>query len=449
MSNIVAFELGAVEALQSLARSEPRETCASGFVAPAGLRNGERRYVVRDLKPVTEAAYLARGHDCASLAPSFCMDLANQARAKGLGVLLAHTHPGPVALQSFSTIDDQGEQCLREYFGRRVPDQVHLSAMLTQAGGRCRELGSKDLARVQLIGRDVRWLPSESGQVDAPEARFSRQVLAFGPAAQTVLATIRVAIIGLGGTGSIIANQLAHLGVTDYLLVDPDFVEETNLNRLLGATPCDVGTGKAALLGHQIQAISPKAKCEVVSADVVDNDVAARLLDTDFIFLCTDSHASRAVVNQIAYQYLIPCIDMGVAIYTREGKVTHVVGRTQMLSTGLPCLLCAGWIDTNQVRLEMMGKDQRARDPYFTGEGVPQPAVISLNGTMASVAITTFLSAVATFPSEARMMLYDAMRGSMRPTVMAPHPECIVCSLSGALARGTTWSLPTRNHVIN
>src|SRR5205814_2003188 len=100
---------------------------------------------------------------------------------------------------------------------------------------------------------------------------------------------------------------------------------------------------------------------------------------------------------------------------------------------GLPCLVCGSWLDSNQIRLEMMTKEQRAKDPYFFGSGMPQPAVISLNGTVASIAVTMFLSAVAGMPSEARLVNYDAIRGSMRPAVMTPHSECIVCSNDGAL----------------
>jgi molybdopterin-synthase adenylyltransferase len=47
----------------------------------------------------------------------------------------------------------------------------------------------------------------------------------------------RVATVGLGGTGSLITEQLAHLGVTGFLLIDPDTVDETNLNRLVEGLP--------------------------------------------------------------------------------------------------------------------------------------------------------------------------------------------------------------------
>lgn len=118
-----------------------------------------------------------------------------------------------------------------------------------------------------------------------------------------------------------------------------------------------------------------------------------------------------------------------------------------MLSPGLPCLVCTDKINADQVRCEMMTPEQRARDPYIVGASVPQPAVISLNSTMSSAAVTMFLAAVTGFPSDARMVIYDGVRGSLRPAAMEPRPNCIACSSSGALARGTSWTLPVRRRV--
>src|SRR5689334_7577265 len=68
---------------------------------------------------------------------------------------------------------------------------------------------------------------------------FSRQSF-LGTRAQEVLANTRVTIAGLGGGGSHIAQQLAHVGVGEIRLVDPDKIEPSNLNRLVGATQADV-----------------------------------------------------------------------------------------------------------------------------------------------------------------------------------------------------------------
>jgi len=87
---------------------------------------------------------------------------------------------------------------------------------------------------------------------------------------------------------------------------------------------------------------------------------------------------------------------------------------------------------------------ERQADPYFIGAHEPQPAVISLNGTVVSLAITMFLAAVTHIPAEARYQLYNGITGTIRAVAQPPDPACIVCSLVGALARGNEWPLPAR-----
>jgi molybdopterin/thiamine biosynthesis adenylyltransferase len=269
-------------------------------------------------------------------------------------------------------------------------------------------------------------------------------VLAFGERGQHEVERSSVAIVGLGGTGSIVAQQLAHLGVSNFVLVDFDQIEPSNLNRVAGATPSDVGVAKVKITARMIKSINPSARCTEIVGDVVDPFVTKILEDADFIFGCTDSVASRAVLNQIAYQYLIPCVDIGVGILVTDGEFKYITGRTQMLSPGLACMVCTEKLDAEQVRRELMSEEMRKLDSYITGAAVRQPAVISLNSIVSSAAVQMFLSAVAGVPSDARMVIYDGIRGSLRPAAMEPRPQCIVCSYEGALARGKTWDLPRR-----
>ena len=433
---MLRFPLPTAQTMQSFARVRDVETCAVGYVFPTG-----QRYVVRDFEEVPEGAYALRTPTAATLRPEFCVDIANRARAAGAGVLLAHTHPGPSALEGFSCIDDAGEQALAAYFQRRLPSAAHFASVFTTAGIHARKLGQHERTHVVGVGPVV---IEANKEINSKFPLYDRQVRAFGVEGQRTLQSIDVAIIGLGGTGSIVAQQLAHLGVRTFVLVDPDTVEDTNLNRLVGATIIDVGSSKVDVAARNIEATNPTATCTRVVGDVVDEDVAARLANVDFIFACTDSMASRAVLNQLAYQYLIPCIDVGVGIGVLDGKIQYITGRTQMLSPGLPCLVCTDKLDAEQVRSEMMSPEQRARDPYIVGAHVAQPAVISLNSTMSSVAITMFLASVTGLPSGARMVIYDGIRGSLRPAVMEPRANCIACSSAGALARGTAWTLPVR-----
>lgn len=438
---MLKFSTPDVKALQVAARVRDIETCAIGFVCPVDAPDGKARFVVHNLHEVPEAAYLQRTATSAMLSPRYCIELANAARGQGMGLLLAHTHLGTTPMAKFSNIDDEGERLLSKYFSRRVPSSTHFASVFTMDGIISRVLGGTAEVPATVVGRNLT-LPANTAS-DSFE-QYDRQVRAFGVEGQHILRDIKVAIVGLGGTGSVVAQQLAHLGVIDYMLVDPDSVEVTNLNRLIGATNIDVGTHKVAVARRQITAIQPRARCVEVVGDVVNEEIAARLLDADFIFACTDSMASRAVLNQLAYQYLVPCIDVGVAVGVVDRKIQYVTGRTQMLSPTLPCLVCTELLDAEQVRRELLTEEQRKRDPYIVGAPIPQPAVISLNSTVSSAAVTMFLSAVAGMPSDARMQIYDAIRGSVRPNAMTPRSHCIVCSHEGALARGSTWSLPTR-----
>jgi molybdopterin/thiamine biosynthesis adenylyltransferase len=426
--------------LHTLAAFREVETCAAGLVFPAGTASGGPVFTVRALHDVPEDAYYERTAFAASLKPEFLTELGNAAKKAGAGVLLAHTHVGERPQEEFSSTDDHGEVPLAQYFGRKLSNCQSFAAVFTGSTVRARRLGGVNVA-VAVVGREL--LVNRKAEVAAGN-RHHRQALAFGTAGQAAVAGLRVAIVGLGGTGSVVASQLAHLGVRDLLLIDPDKVEETNLNRLVGSTPADVGRTKVAVAARHIQAISPETKAEVIVGDVVDDAVAKKLLDVDFIFACTDSQASRAVLNQVAYQYLIPCIDMGVGIHVTDDAIRFIAGRVQMLSAGLPCLICTDKLDFDQVRREMLTEEQRKADQYIQGAAVPQPAVISLNSSMSSAAVTMFLASVAGVPSAARMLSYDGKLGTMRAAAMDPCPGCIACSEEGGLGLGDRWVLPTR-----
>jgi molybdopterin/thiamine biosynthesis adenylyltransferase len=294
------------------------------------------------------------------------------------------------------------------------------------------------------VGRDVRIHDRNRKSPPTISDQFDRSVRAFGSQGQATLASLSVGIIGLGGIGSIVAEQLAHLGVRRLLLLDPDVLEETNLNRVVGATVQDIGRSKVEVAEKLIRRINPEIEVTAIAGNVIISNDAHRLLSCDFLFCCTDSHGSRAVINQLAYQYVIPTIDLGVRVQVRSGTVESVTGRIQMLAPGLPCLVCHNLLDPEEVRRDLLSDEARARDPYIVGAAEPQPAVISLNGTVASLGVTMMLSAVVGLPDPARHQLVLFSRGIVRAAASDPLPQCVVCSLNGVLARGDTWPMAGR-----
>ena len=232
-----------------------------------------------------------------------------------------------------------------------------------------------------------------------------------------------------------------------YTLIDRDDVDFTNLNRLIGADAEDVGKTKVSIARRMISTVCPNPEIDSLEGDVVDEDCAQRIVQSDIIFCCTDSHASRHLLNSVSYQHYIPCIDMGVVLTpdTKSGTV-DISGRVNMLSSGLPFLTCLNVLDPDVIRKELLNAEQRNADPYFSdGVGIQQPAVVSLTSTVASLAVTMFLSVVTGIPANARGQYYDGNLGRVRPMKMNPHPTCIICSSEfGVFGRGQAVSLPTR-----
>jgi molybdopterin-synthase adenylyltransferase len=421
-----------------LARSDV-ETCAIGFTRDAG-----ERLLVPNFELAPEDAYAERTRLSAVLRPEYLADVVQRAARSGLGCLFAHSHPGDNEVPSFSAHDDHGERRIARFLEQKNLVGRHAALVTSPGGTAARLLGSGESIDVVEVGLTLQ-LTSTAETLDTPDlSRFDRQIRAFGSEGQRRIADLHVAVVGSGGTGTLTIQQLGLLGVRQFTLIDFDQVEMTNLNRLAGAGAGDVGHPKLDVARRMLFQIDPSMDVRLISGDVVDDDVARGLIGCDFIFLCTDSHASRAVVNQLAYQYLVPTIDQGVSLSVRGGRLSFITGRVQLLAPGLPCLTCMELLDSEQIRRDMLTPEARAADPYIVGFHEPQPSVVSLNATMASLAVSMFIGTVTSAPIDARLQLYDGIAGTVRPVTARRDEACIVCSTSGALARADAWPLPTR-----
>jgi molybdopterin/thiamine biosynthesis adenylyltransferase/proteasome lid subunit RPN8/RPN11 len=419
------------------------EACAILYTGQTTRTDGTVRLLVREIEFASPDDYTRQGPLEAELRPDTVARVTNRARREQLGLVFVHSHPGNEAPQ-FSSVDDEGEVRIAAFLAHRHPGRIHTALVVSLGGMRARQMGTSEDIRITAIGasRDVLFEPSS--QTPSSSQVFDRQVRAFGTSGQAAIQNLRIAIVGLGGTGSLISQQLAHLGVHDFILVDADVLEETNLNRVVNATATDIGKPKVEIAARYVRSVVTDAKITQIQGDIIRARIARALFDADFIFGCTDSHGSRAVMQQVAYQYLIPCIDMGTTIAAANEKVTHIYGRVQLLAPGHACFTCDGLLNGNEVRRDMMTAFERQADPYLRGAREPAPAVISINGTVASLAITMLLSMVAGVPISARHVLYNAMASTLRSVRAKPVSNCIVCSRKGAFARGDAWPLQAR-----
>ena len=450
--HVLVFPPGGVDRLrETLLADVPLEAAHFIFARPVKTPGGAWRLIVCDSLNVAPGDYLLRSEVALELSPSVVAAAMQQARTEGLSIIVTHSHPFAGSV-SPSERDRAGEARLLPAFRRRIPDAPHARLIVGPDALHAAIFDTADdecpLSVIE-VGRDITVFSdsrddrhgSASG---SGEGLYDRQIRAFGEVGQMTLAAQRVAIIGLGGTGSVVAQQLAHLGVGEFLLVDPDVIEPTNLNRIVGARREDVGRLKVDVARRLIASVNPSARVHVLQADVRDCMTARTVLDTDAFFCCTDSQGSRAILSQLAYQYWLPGVDVGVAIHVGEEGVTHVSGRVQMLGPTLPCLLCCGVLDPETVRRDLLSDQARALDQYIVGAPTAQPAVISINSAASSLAVTMFLAAVTGVPVGTRNQRLRLESGMVSRVDIAPRPDCPVCSPSGTSARGDSWPMPGR-----
>ena len=269
--------------------------------------------------------------------------------------------------------------------------------------------------------------------------------MAFGEAGQALINATKVGIVGVGGTGSPTAEQLIRLGVQDLVLIDKDRFEESNLTRVYGTFAGDVprkGRGrqdpyKVDVVAAHLKRINPKATIYPLAEDVVKHKTASALLDRDLIFLCTDNHWSRSIVNEIAYQYFIPTINMGVRIDAPKKKITGAAGVVDVLRPDLPCLWCSQSLNADRIAAEGLPpaeRRQRLREGYAENVGTATPSVISLTTTASSLSVTAFLQLLTGFMGEygeIQRLNYRILEGTVSRGKTTLRDQCVCRKVRG------------------
>lgn len=225
----------------------------------------------------------------------------------------------------------------------------------------------------------------------------------LGADSEIVLARSRSAFVGLGGGGSHIAQQLAHVGLGSFLLIDPDSIEDTNLNRLVGATMEDVklATAKVDIAERVIKAVNPAA--EVIKRRANWTQVTAELRDVDVIFACVDSIGCRRELEAFARRFLIPLIDIGMDVHESSGEFS-ISGQVMLSMPSKPCMRCMGLVTDEAL----------AKEAALYGAAGGKPQVVWPNGTLASIAVGFFMKLVAPWETHKEMPLLLEYDGDLQ-----------------------------------
>lgn len=263
--------------------------------------------------------------------------------------------------------------------------------------------------------------------------RYARQVEFFGARGQERLKGALVGIVGLGGLGSHVVQQLSYLGLEKYVLVDNDTVEVTNLNRLIGATPADAleSTPKSTVAERVIRAQLPEAEISQLR-DVVNSREAQGLLEnSDVILGCVDNDTARLTLTELCSRHGIPYIDLASDIGS-DGDFLWYGGRVFISRDGRQCLSCGGELDQRALALESMNLDQQRvqQEIYGVDRSLLNgggPSVVSINGLVASLAVTEFLAMMTGLRDPFEHLIYKGHQGIVLVNVDRRSGSCYYC----------------------
>jgi hypothetical protein len=380
-------------------------------LALCGRRAGQRRrcLLVHKVIPISYDKCSVRNADRVTWPTELVLPLLEEANRRSMAILKIHSHPG--GLDRFSRYDDESD---RDFFscvyGWLDDEQHHASAIMLPGGGIMARTISPcgdfmPLSDVMIVGDDIRISHGVQAYRTVPE--FARRhAQAFGEGTTALLGRLAFAVIGCSGTGSLVVEQLARLGVGRLVLVDPDYVEEKNLNRVLNSTmsdarekklKVDVALGAIAGLGLGTEVLT-------FAHDLSESKAVEAVAECDVVFGCMDRVDGRHLLNRLCTFYLLPYFDVGVKLVADgAGGIEQICGTVHYLQPGRSSLLSRGVYTLEQVRAsglkraDPLAYAEQVQGKYIVGIQEDRPAVISVNMLFASLAINELLARLQSY----------------------------------------------------
>ncbi len=258
---------------------------------------------------------------------------------------------------------------------------------------------------------------------------YDRNIRFFGKDGQQKLADADVTIVGVGGLGTHVVQQLTLLGVGRLTLIDHEELDETNRNRYIGVRYDDPipGTWKTDIGEKLAKGINPGISVAPIRQSLVSHQAFEAVIKADYVFGCLDNEGARLILNEICAACSRPYFDLSSDILP-DGSYG---GRVCIAWEGQGCIFCYGELDVAQARTDLETPEARLnRDAIY---GVPLnaldragPAVVSINGVVASLAVSEFMLGVTGIRPPKRLCKYRGNRGIV--TVNGePAPDCYYC----------------------
>ncbi len=237
--------------------------------------------------------------------------------------------------------------------------------------------------------------------------RYSRQSF-LGEHSEQIISARMIGIVGVGGGGSHIVQQLSHVGFKNFVLYDPDITVLSNLNRTVNATEEDVelGTQKIKIARRSINSLHSDAVIRVI--DKRWQEEPKPLRECDIVFGCVDKYQERHELEVSMRRYLIPYIDIGLTVVHYPPRPPLMSGHVFLSMPGKPCMWCLG----------VLSEGKLADETQKYGDTGPRPQVVWSNGILASTAVGLAVDLVTGWTqnlSDVIYLLYEGNYGILKP----------------------------------
>jgi len=286
-----------------------------------------------------------------------------------------------------------------------APDQVHGILILSENGFYAKakipnKTDFKLIDQISVIGYPMHF-QFEKPRTSKWNKIYDRQSF-LGKMSQFLFENVRVGIVGLGGGGSHIAQQLSHVGIVNVVVFDDDKVEDTNLNRLIGAWFTDIkrATLKTNVAKRLMKKVLPSANVELVNDRWQKNP--EKLQKCDIVVGCVDSYSERQQLEAECRRFLIPYIDIGMDI-TNPENAPYISGQVILSMPGMPCMFCTGFLTEQKLGLEAA--------KYGDIGGRPQ--VVWPNGVLASSALGVLVDLITGWTGIRKRVVYLGYDGNL------------------------------------
>ena len=372
-------------------------------------------------------------------------------------IIDVHTHPFTQGGVAFSATDDGDEKMFFQFLNQKFAGIHYASIVFSQSKYSARVwtfssgsiLARKAQLKTQtspenLASADFRENTDEQYEktaVTGGEGFFNRSTLALGlDVMRTIMHDQVISIIGVGGLGSVVAEHLIHMGFHEINLIDPDVLEMSNLNRVVGAYYEDAEQKryKVDVVKRHVTSINPKATVLACKRDVHDKEMESVLALSDWMIVATDNHSSRLRTQELSVKYFVPLLSVGVNITVKDNNIEDMSGEVITARVGdYLCLNCLNRINPIKVASERH-PDQTIREElvkrgYVTGKDIKEPAVKTLNTYLATMAVEVLTNQYTDVRGHIPILVYEN-NGHMsiyedRESVQLRNKHCFICNI--------------------